>query len=91
MYTSIGVCLFVLVLSFTELNTSYIMKIDAFAPSWHEFKNSVIVEIRLLHSQPFTYTNSHSHFVIEELANFQVLSHRPKQMEVQQGKARTTY
>jgi hypothetical protein len=66
------------------------MKIDAFAPSWHEFKNSVTVEIRLLHSQQFTFTNSHSHFIIEELANFQVLSPRPKQREVRQVKARTT-
>jgi hypothetical protein len=34
--------------------------IDAFVPYWHEFKNSVAVEISLLHSQPFT--NIHLHF-----------------------------
>jgi hypothetical protein len=36
--------------------------IDALAPSWHEFKNFVAVEIGLLHSQPFT--NSHFHFFV---------------------------
>jgi len=27
--------------------------VDALVPSWHEFKNSVTVEIGLLYSQPF--------------------------------------
>jgi hypothetical protein len=36
--------------------------IDAFVPSWHEFKNSIAVEIRSLHWQPFT--NSHFHFFV---------------------------
>jgi hypothetical protein len=46
--------------------------IDAFVPSWHEFKNSVAVEIGLLHSQPLT--NSHFHFfIIVESATSQVL------------------
>jgi hypothetical protein len=79
MCASIGMCLFILVLSCTELNTSYIMKIDA---SWHKFKNFVAVEIMPLHLQAFTFTNSYSHFIIMEFMNSQVLPHRRKQLEV---------
>jgi hypothetical protein len=35
---------------------------DAFARSWHEFKTSTVVEIRLLHSLPFM--KSHLHFAL---------------------------
>jgi hypothetical protein len=55
--------------------------IDAFVPSWHEFKNFVTVEISLLHLQPFM--NCHFHiFITEELVTSQVLLQRPKQMEI---------
>lgn len=33
-----------------------------FVPSWHEFENSIAVEVGLLHSQLFA--NSHLHFLI---------------------------
>jgi len=35
--------------------------IDTFVPLYHEFKNSIVVKIRLLHSQPFM--NSHFQFL----------------------------
>jgi hypothetical protein len=35
---------------------------DAFVSPWQEFNNSVMGEIWLLHSQPFT--NSHFHFLM---------------------------
>jgi hypothetical protein len=35
---------------------------DALTPSWHEFKNSVMVEIGVLQWQ--TFMNSHFHFLI---------------------------
>jgi hypothetical protein len=60
---------------------------DAFFPAWHEFKNSVAVQIALLHSQPLT--NSHLHFFITlESATSQVLLQRPKRMGVRRGKVR---
>jgi hypothetical protein len=62
---------------------------DASVPSWRKFKNTIMVEIRLLHVQPFM--NSHFHFFITvELATSQVLLQRLKQMEVWRGKVRTT-
>jgi hypothetical protein len=55
--------------------------IDALVPSWHEFQNSVVAEIRLLHSQPFT--NNYFHFFITVgLAASEVLLQRLKQMEI---------
>jgi hypothetical protein len=39
--------------------------IDIFVPSWNEVKNSVAVEMRLLHSQPLT--NSHFHINMESV------------------------
>jgi hypothetical protein len=35
---------------------------DAVVPPWHELRHSIMVEIRLLHLQPFT--NGHFHFLI---------------------------
>jgi hypothetical protein len=61
---------------------------DAFVPSWHKFKNSVLVEIGLLHSQPFT--KGHFHFFITvENDDLQMLLLRPNQMEVERGTVRT--
>jgi hypothetical protein len=39
-----------------------ICHVDAFVATKHEYKNSTVAEIGLLHSQPFT--NSHFHFLI---------------------------
>jgi hypothetical protein len=36
--------------------------LDAFVPPWHNFKNSVMVEIELLLSKPFM--NRHCYFLI---------------------------
>jgi len=36
--------------------------VDALVPSWHKFKNSVTVDIRLLYSQPFM--NNHFIFLL---------------------------
>lgn len=45
--------------------------IDAFAPFWHEFKNSITVKIRLVHLHPFT--NSYFKLLITvELVTSQV-------------------
>jgi hypothetical protein len=55
---------------------------DAFVPPWNEFKNSVVEETGLLHSQQLT--NSHFLFsIIVESVTFQVLLQRPKQTEVE--------
>jgi hypothetical protein len=62
--------------------------IDISVSSSHEFKNSVVAEIWLLHSQPFT--NNHFHLLITvESAASQMLLQRPKQMEVRRGQVRT--
>jgi hypothetical protein len=54
---------------------------DACVPYLHGFKNSVVAEIGLLHSQPFS--SSHfQFFIIAEFATSQLLLQRPKQMEV---------
>jgi hypothetical protein len=51
--------------------------IDAVAPSWHEFKNSTVVESGLLHSHPFM--DVHFHFlIIVELTTLQMLLQLPK-------------
>jgi hypothetical protein len=63
---------------FLNINPKHI---EAFVPPWHEFKISIVVEIGLLHSQPFTNRNFHF-FIIVELATSQVLLQRPKQVEV---------
>jgi hypothetical protein len=63
--------------------------IDAFVPSWYEFKNSITAEIGLMHLEP--PTNSYFHFfIIVELVTSQVSLPRTKEMEVQWGKVRTT-
>jgi hypothetical protein len=59
---------------------------DKFVPSWHDFKNSVAVEIGLLHSHQFTY--SHFHFiVIVESATSHVLLQMLEQTEVQRARS----
>jgi hypothetical protein len=46
--------------------------IDAFIPSWHEFENCSMVEIELLHSQPFMNCHLHSFVVVESVMMGQV-------------------
>jgi hypothetical protein len=58
---------------------------EAFFPSWQEFKNSVAVEIGLLHSQPFT--NSHLHSITVESATSRVLLQMPKQMKSDEARS----
>jgi hypothetical protein len=53
--------------------------VDAFAPSWHGFKNFVVVEIGLLHSQPFA-TNHFHFFIVVVSAISEVLLLWPKKM-----------
>jgi len=53
--------------------------LETFLPSWHEFKNFIISEVRLLHSQPFTNVTVHF-FIIMESVTFQVLLQWLKQM-----------
>jgi len=64
----------------TELCNIILRHNDAYIPSWYEFQNFVtIIEIWLLHSQPFT--NTHFHFlIIVKLATSQVLLQQPKQI-----------
>jgi hypothetical protein len=67
--------------------------IDAFVLTWHEFKNSVAVQIGFLHSQPFTIRRFRF-FIIVESAISRVLHQRtpplpPPGMEGRQGKGRT--
>jgi len=52
--------------------------IDEFFLYWQNFKNSVIVEIRLLHSQPIM--NNHFHFIIVELVTPQILTQWPQKI-----------
>jgi len=53
--------------------------LEAFLPSWHEFKNFIISEVRLLHSQPFTNVNIHFLIIVVTVTS-QVLLQWPKQM-----------
>jgi hypothetical protein len=54
-----------------------IYQYNPWAHRWHKFNNFVAVEIRLLHSQPFT--NNHFHFLITvETATSQVLLQQSK-------------
>jgi hypothetical protein len=58
------------IIGFTEVSF-FTTHIDVFVPSWHKFKKFVVVEIGLLHSQPFM--KSHFHFfIVVELAVSQV-------------------
>jgi hypothetical protein len=42
--------------------------IDAFIPSWHEFKISVAIELGLLHSQPLTKNHIHVFITVESVS-----------------------
>jgi hypothetical protein len=53
--------------------------LEAFLPSWHEFKNFIISEVRLLHSQPFTNVSVHFLIIVETVTS-QVLLQWLKQM-----------
>jgi hypothetical protein len=58
--------------------------IVVFVVSWHEFKNSIVVEIWLLHSQLFMSSYFHF-FIIVELMTYHMLPQKPKQMGVLAG------
>jgi hypothetical protein len=55
---NVAVCSFALLLFLITV----FKHIDAFDPSWHKFKNFVMLEIMLLHLQPFK--DSHLHLLI---------------------------
>lgn len=58
--------------------------IDAFVPSWHEFKIFVAVEIALLHSPPFT--KNHFHFLlVVDSATAQLWLQLPRQKRSREG------
>jgi hypothetical protein len=62
--------------------------VDEFVPFWRDFKNSLKTEIGLLHWQ--TLKKNHFNFFTVQSATLQILLQKPKQMEVQQGKVKTT-
>ena len=43
-------------------------RLKALVLSWHKIQSFIVVATGLLHSQPFTYSHCHFHFVVE-LAN----------------------
>lgn len=43
--------------------------LEAFLPSWHEFKNLIMSEVSLLHSQPFTNVSFHFLIIVETVAS----------------------
>jgi small nuclear ribonucleoprotein (snRNP)-like protein len=53
--------------------------LEAFLPSWLEFKNVIISEVTLLHSQTFTNVNVHFLILVEKVTS-QVLLQWPKRM-----------
>jgi hypothetical protein len=56
-----------------------LIHIEIFVSPWHKFKNSVVVWIRLLHSQSFM--NNHCYFfVIVESVTSQMLFHLPNNL-----------
>lgn len=48
--------------------------VDAFVPTWHEFKKSVVVETGLLYSQPFTYSNFCFLIIVESATSQSIAS-----------------
>jgi hypothetical protein len=53
----------------------------AFVPPWHEFKHSITLETRLLHSQQFTNNNAHFPITVELAASL-LLPQKPKQQYI---------
>ena len=44
-------------------------RLEVFLPSWHDFKISIMSEVRLLHSQPFTNVICHFLIIVETVAS----------------------